>query len=115
MKLSKYFVDTLGIEESLDGLGPIADQFINEIVIGKLPPGHRWKFLWCGEGENTVQADDLAMLLLANQYGTEFFYGQDVYICGTYDNRKVWATWFSWGIGCPVSSAISEVFVAVKE
>lgn len=114
--LSKYFVDTLGIEESLENVDQsVADEFVNEVIIGKLPEGHKWQFLYYSEGENEKQVDDLAILLLANDYGTNAFFGGMVGISCTYDNRKSWATWFSWGISTPMSSAPSEIFVAVKE
>jgi hypothetical protein len=93
----------------------ILEGFLQSVVIPKLPAGHKWKFLWCSESEHSADANQLAELLLANQYGTSFHH-QDQhsnYLAGRYDNRNSWATWLEWGIGCPMASAPAEIWVAV--
>jgi hypothetical protein len=81
------------------------------------PAGYRWKYLWCGEADNTPQADDLAMLLLCTAKKDDDYMvwlPDGSYACGNVSNRdKPWVCWMSFGIGCSMQSAVSEIFVAV--
>jgi hypothetical protein len=72
--------------------------------------------VWCSEGNNEAMADDLAYLMLGMATDSYHIPLESGYACGLRHkfNTTLGEAWVSFGIGCPMQSASSEIYRLVE-
>lgn len=119
-KWQDSFVDVQDLEELVKEYPSLITKVFPS-VFATPGDGWRWKYVWCSEGTNEAMADELAYLLLGmaqDTPDTEYMVNLDE---GGYATGYRYAetthlnnAFVSFGIGCPMSSACSEIWRLVE-
>ena len=119
MKWQNLFVNVQDLEMLVQEYPSLATKVFPTVFA--VPEGWRGKYVWCSEANNEAMADDLAYLLLGmaqdtpdirymvnldeGGYATGYRYAEHTHLNNA---------WVSFGIGCPMQSACSEIWRLVE-
>lgn len=114
MKWQELFVDVQDLEMLVQEYPELPKVF--ESIFATPGPGWRWKFVWCSEGNNEAMADELAYLMLGMATDSYHIPLDSGYVTGMRHkfNTTLDGAWVSFGIGCPMQSACSEIWRLVE-